>query len=601
MLKRLGFLGASAPLLARPAKRRNIPSSVLNTTKMLSGVTTDPFPPRCQTALRAAAAERGFASKFWVTEPQARRTCNSTIIPNEKPATIYLHVEKAIPLKALSRAVQKRILDEYPPFFGTGVGILSERKKWRAVTAERLIRLLNKREDDRALFIDENIAGNLGLKYSPKDVIDVRPASSIVVYNAEQLDDPFKGEPPKGIAFDAITGKRIGQPAHDVLLAVGILRGYASPMWVAERQIRYLNLELRPECHREAVSAANMAGVVVPLSELPPEARRELVRELRARHPHAFGFDVFYLYNVNGWEATRSRVLVKNMVAVDDKKYPFHFVNVTDLARRKPQYAGFVARYCKGLAPIGPSIFEEVVNEKSVLQHMEARLAVQRKWARRFFFAEDATLRRYFNASCMKQPYLTVPSVRPIAVVNGRLLGRRDEAVLHKFALEHKLSSPLWLTEASAVHLGVHILPRHAKHYVTIGAAVAEVNPEEDGVEGFYNVEDFPDQAEIFSLFPKASKAVHYMLDSKWRPVLGKQRQQFLASQKRRSPLWVSVNECLMSGFEPRPGSRLLAFPVNRSKGDVVGTKLYNSQFTTDPVRVIGLSTVYTRPQGVTL
>ncbi|CAJ1032798.1 hypothetical protein, conserved [Leishmania lindenbergi] len=589
------------PVKVNPATKR-IPLTTLNDVTMLSTVTNTAFSKQCQAVLRDVSKRKLYSSRFWVTQPQSRRSCNAVVLPGQKPTMIHLHVEKVIPLKALSKKDQKQVLDEHPPFFGSGVGILSERKKWKAVMADRLIRLLNPAEEERALFIDVNIAKELGLQYNKKDMIDIRSASSVLVFNSDQLDDPYKGEPQKGLALNAATGKRLGQPAHDILLGVGILRGYTSPMWIAEAQMKYLNLELRANSQKQAVSAPNMTGMIVCLSVLPPKCKQELLSELKKQRPDAFGHDTFFIYNVNGWEATRSRVLVRNMAAVKDKKYPFHFVNLKDLRLQKPQYSSVVTQLTGCRSPLGASALETATPsaDKSEKGDQRDNLLVLQGKRFPFFFAEDATRRRYYNADCMTKPYLMMPSVRPIAILKGRLLGARDENILRTFALKKKLSSPIWVTEFTAERMGVHIAATHKKDYVLIGASAADANPDEEAVDGFYNIGDFAKPEEILSLFPKASKKVHFMLDIKWRAVLGKQRQDYLASLKRDVPLWISVNECLMSGFEPRPGSTLLSFPTNR-KRDKTGTKLYNSQYTTDPVRVIGLSSVYTRPQGLTM
>ncbi|EPY15992.1 hypothetical protein STCU_11624 [Strigomonas culicis] len=476
-------------------------------------------------------------------------------------------------------------------------------------------RVLNKADEERALFIDVEQCNALKIKYDPKHEIDIRNVSSISIYNADQLFDPYKGELQRGLAIDAITGKRVKQPAHDLLLTVGILRGYTSPMWITEKQLKYLNLELKKGEEPLGVPASDMSGMVVSLSTLPTTCRNTLLKELRDARPDAFGQEVFFLYSVNGWEAMRSRVIVKNMVAINDSSFPFHFVNLRDLMYQKPQFALIVKEIMFHREPLGAILLEEeepstpdgVVPAALNTRMRVPKTVVQRASRSRrqkpfsFFFAEDATLRRYYNAANTTTPHLAVPTVRSMALVNGHLVGRRDEAILRAFALKHKLSSPLWLTESAAARMGVRIPEANKNRYVRIGAGAGSATDMES-VEGFYNLDDFRDPEEVLSLFPKASKRVHFMLDAKWRPVVGLQRQAFLKAQGRSTPLWVSVNECLISGFSPRPGVKPLSFPHRKKGGKSAeeggGTKLYNSQYTSDPVRVIGMSTILVRPQG---
>ncbi|CBH18688.1 hypothetical protein, conserved [Trypanosoma brucei gambiense DAL972] len=598
-------------------KRKRL-STVHTEVSVLSSVTNAPFSPSCQAALRSVAKERHYVKRHWLTLAQSRRSCNAVVLPGEAPTIIHLNVKSVIPFSSVPKSVQKRIMDEHPPFFGSGVGILSTRMKWKSVTGDRLRRFLNEEESDRVLYIDTDIASELGVQVNRKDVIDIRKQSSVSVYSAEQLDDPYKGEPQRGITLNAATGKRLGQPAHDILLAVGILRGYTSPMWVAEKQLKHLNLEVNKGCENEGVLAPNMTGFVVSLSSIPKEAQKELLKELQEDHPDAFGYDLYFIYGVNGWEVMRSRVLVKSMAAVNDPRYPYHFVNVRDFGLQKPKYSAF-AEACDHKVQLlrGKSVRkppephdEDAKNHKldasSIVRSFSITVGASRSPVPiRGFLAEDATLRRYYNAVCLTEPHLAVPAIRSIAVLNGKLVGRRGEAKLRAFALKHKLSSPIWVTPLGAKRMGVGIEKKHINNYVLIGSASIEEYDDDSGGgtnEEFYNIDDLVNPDEVLSIFPKSSKSAHFMLDSKWRPVLGKQRQAFLTSLKRRSPLWVTVSECLMSGFQALPEVKPISFPVAKKGGGVEGGhKLYNSQFTTDPVRVIGLATIYTRPQGTTL
>lgn len=627
----------SAPQTLKSPKRKHLRGKSFEMT-MYSSTNHRRFSAIVQDKLRRATEALGSESMFWITRAQALRTSNAVVLPGERPTVIHLDVSTVVPLLSLSKADQEGILDNYPPFFGMGVGILSDRNKWKVVTAHRLLRLLNVNDDDRVLYVDTARADLLGFKYKPNDVIDVRKASAVELYNSIQLDDPYKGEPQRGVALNGITGKRFSQPAHDILLAVGLLRGYISPMWVPERQMKYLNVEVREECKNDGVMTYDMSGLIVPLSSLPKACIRLLLNLLRRKYPDAFKCDLFFLFGVNQWEASRSRALVKHMSALEDLKYPYFFVNVQEFAFQFPAQGLPLYKVAKKLKPYGRHYIKAAA-EKQLAEDVEARASGKKKgsssqtkkkapsslevlpssllfvrneklWDEqevRCFFAEDATMRRFYNACTMKKPYLLFPSVRAIGILNGRLLGRRDETILHMHALRRKFSSPLWLTTRMAEKMGVRILYRERKKFAVIGPAAAA---EEGGAlysDGFYNIEDFSNNEAILSMFPKSSKNMHFILDGKWRPVMGKFRQDYLASLKYSSTLWISVNECLMSGFEPDPSAARYYFPSAKStkKAKIKGTSaivpIYNSQQTTDPVRVIGLSTFYTRPQGTSM
>lgn len=608
---------------------------------MYSSVNHQRFGKGIQEKLRRAAVASGFESMFWITRAQAQRTSNAIVFPGEKPTVIHLDVATVVPLLSLSKETQEDLLDRYPPFFGMGVGILSDRNKWKVVTAQRLVRFLNARDEERVLYVDTRRAGELGFIYEPKDVIDIRQASAVEVYNSCQLDDPYKGEPQRGVAINGITGKRFSQPGHDILLAVGLLRGYTSPMWVPERQMKYLNVEIKEECKKDGVMTYDMTGLIVPLSSLPKKSINVLLTLLNRKYPDAFKCDLFFLFGVNQWEASRARALVKHMGALQDLKYPYFFVNVQEFALQFPSYGLLLYTAAQKIKPYGREYIEAAAkkmlsdqaeamasskkvkkpskNDKSktsassleVLPNSLLFVREEKLWGEnkvRCFFAEDATMRRFYNACCMTKPHLVFPSVRAIGILNGKLVSSRDETLLHMHALKHKFSSPLWLTIPAAEKMGVGILPRQRKKYIVIGSAAAAQESGQSQSEGFYNIMDFSNSEAILSMFPISRKNMHFILDGKWRPVPGNFRQEYLSSLKYSTALWISMNECLMSGFQPVPSAVVHHFPeANRkikSTSPLKGPKftpIFNSQQTTDPVRVIGLSHFYVRPQGTSM
>ncbi|EPY15991.1 hypothetical protein STCU_11625 [Strigomonas culicis] len=79
------------------------PPTVLKAARMVSSVTRHAFSPRHQAVLREVARRSGYASHSWLTSAQARRTANTFIVPGATPTTLHLHVERVVPLLALSR------------------------------------------------------------------------------------------------------------------------------------------------------------------------------------------------------------------------------------------------------------------------------------------------------------------------------------------------------------------------------------------------------------------------------------------------------------------------------------------------------------------
>ncbi|CUG90103.1 Hypothetical protein, putative [Bodo saltans] len=691
--------------------------------RMESSVTKDPFPRAAQETLNAIAHERGYTSSYWFTLAQCQRSLGAKLRPHETPTLITLAVQAVIPFPTLPKELRETITDQHPAYFAGGVGILSHRYKWNAVLAKRLVQQLNPNDEDRAFYVDVEFAQEtLGITPNPKDVIDIRAQSSVWLYNGDQLTDPFKAAPANGIALNALTGRRLGQPGHDILLAAGILRGYTSPYWVAESQIIKLrSTALTKEGSLAGVAVPTLSGTVVSLASLPDKQLRDKLRlelfaafHLWGRHfegdipqrlvdlimrlpssssknsptttsdnthtataivptssppSHHQGGQLadapsismtttssssdvvvasglaelegmverclerhpaWLLFGSNGWEATRSEILVRAMIQLQQanersggnnmatmtlsphttasqqqlitaiEKYTY--VNLEEVALRYPQY------------------------ETSVQDRLASTTGPATAGTSSFFRLDDVTRRVYFNAAAFDHPHYIAPLTRTIAIVDGKLAGKRAESALRMHALRRQFSSPVWVSARGAKLLGVGIVNGASGFTIPQGGDTAV------GSNAFYNIDDVEDRDALLKLHPIDAKYLmkdkgntkHMMLvNGSWRPVFGIRRKKLLSSHKRKLALWVSTNEVIMSGVSIKAGclAPYRAFTSSRSKdasskrskasnngeendGDddgeeeeECGRTLYNSEETTDPVRVIGLTAFYARPQ----
>lgn len=695
--------------------------------RMESSVTKDPFPPAAQVILNNIAHERGYKSPYWFTLAQCRRSLGAKLRPHETPTFITLAVQSVIPFASLPKDVQERIADQHPAYFAGGVGILSHRYKWNAVLAKRLVQQLNPEDAPRAFYVDVEFAQET-LKITPaaKDVIDIRAQSSVWLYNGDQLKDPFKAAPAQGVALNALTGRRIGQPGHDILLAAGILRGYTSPYWVAEAQIPKLSAVLTTAGVASGVAVPTLTGTVVPLAAVTDDALREqlrlelfgafhlwgknldgdvplrlleLVQECRRseststasstsslpssppssslvaeprspitrtassnvkelegivkkcleRHP------TWLLFGANGWEATRSEVLVRAMfrlchvfeaatavnststVGFSNAIDKFAYVNLEEIALRYPEHEATIHAILGCTATAGVHVDGAADDSRRGTKTVPPPSPPQTPAATvPSFHLEVVTRRTYYNAAAFEMPHYIAPLTRPIAIVDGKLAGRKAESALRHHALLRQFSSPVWVTRRGAKLLGVTIDPK------ATGFSLP-TNGEGVGSNGFYNIDDVTDRAALLNLYPVDARYLrpgslrHMMLfNGSWKPVFGVKRKKLLTSYGRKTSLWVSTSEVIMGGLSIKPGARqpynaMASSTTSRSKAAATSAKqeaqseasngqvegedeaddgatadddewgskrlIFNSEETSDPVRVVGLTAYYARPQ----
>ena len=535
--------------------------TVLVRAVAMSAITNCPLPFRAQSDVAKAAKTNNYGSPYWSTLSQIRRGLRGVLKPGEKPVETFLDIGSVVPFKSLPESVQRDVMRKHPPYFESPVGILSSGFKWNSVGATRLKRVLLQ-DDFRSLWVEEPFAAVLsGPKFKLWGRVDISSQSKFFLYNAEQLVYPSRGEPPVGVAIDFVTGKRVAQPAHDVLLATGILRGYDTPLWINKKQLSLLSRE--PPKRALPVSACTMEGICVPLSSIKnPRLLKLLTTRL---HDSQFTKTAIYIFNANGWERSLSAAVATAFKA--------HVIN------------GSVCRQWVNIDEVEAAIPDMQCDVAIGAPRVDLSLV---------------TAREFYNVGEFKDPHLVTTPNRPIAILNGRLLGKQDETRLRIHSLARKFSSPLWLTARTAKSMGVGI-KKNEKPIVLERRTTGDVT--------VYNLDDFVNPKQIITQFPHAGKSnVHKILESGWKVVLGKHKQKTLGATRRASKLWVSSSEVVISGFRLKPDvqptslsrdNRSAARDADGDEGSADSTRvLYNAQQTTDPVRVIGLSPYYVRPQG---
>ncbi len=535
----------------------------------LSAVTNKPLPFRAQNDCGKVAQLRNFQSPYWSTAAQIRRGLNSSVKPGEQPVKTALEIDSVVLFKTLPTPVQQRILAAHPPYFDTSVGILSSGFKWNSVGAVRLKRVLQT-DEFRSLYVETGFAQLLSGSDWKAKPIDISSESSFELFNAEQLVHPSRGAPLLGCAIDIVTGKRIPQPAHDNLVSLAIIRGYQSPMWVNAMQIPLLSLKIRPGA--KPVVASTLAGEVVPLTSIEAKSRKQY----QAKMPLNSSLrSANYIYSNGVWERTTSKLVNTALLrACTDNNLPMcrQWISIEDLSPGVSLLKGSVVR---------------------------VDLAA-------------ATKREFYNIEEMLKPHLAVSPNRSIAIVNGRLAGKREELRLKLHGIQNKFYSPLWLTARTAANMGVGI-KKNAK-------PISLERSSSKGSMTLYNIDDFTRPGSI--LKDKCEKLVksrvHMVLDSEWKNVLGRHKLAALNSCNRSSNLWVAASEVVIAGYTLKQGAQPV---VLGTRGSVITERgaqkdeedddedeeeeecessrlLYNSMDTTDPVRVMALSPYYSRPQG---
>ena len=97
------------------------------------------------------------------------------------------------------------------------------------------------------------------------------------VFNADQLLVPSQGEPLRGLALSP-SGRRLPQPANNILIATALVRQYTSPYWVTSKQAKRMGLTVDTA---HAVKAPTLNGRGVPLGSLRRSVQEWLIAEFR--------------------------------------------------------------------------------------------------------------------------------------------------------------------------------------------------------------------------------------------------------------------------------------------------------------------------------
>ena len=250
------------------------------TRKFASPTTNQPFSSNVQAQLQRAVVHKNLllhASRYWVTHSQAVRLCGTRPKKGSVSTKVKVYSETVVPFESIEASQRKALLSTTPPYFGLGVGIFVE-GRWKQINRPlSLLAQLNPTMADRRLYIDTNTAIDLGLLAGkvPKNAVAIKSDSRLRLYHASQLESPERCVPPEGLAVNPSTGRRWTQPAHDVLVAAGVLMGYVSPMWLTSKQAE-MHFGVRIVKERNTVTTHLREGTAVQWKLLPTSAKTAL-------------------------------------------------------------------------------------------------------------------------------------------------------------------------------------------------------------------------------------------------------------------------------------------------------------------------------------
>ena len=401
---------------------------------MLSSVTNEPFPPGAQTLLSDAYDTRGFTSPYWCTLAQARRSLNVDIRPGEHPTKIFLAVEEVVPFRTLPSNVSRMILDDPPPYFAGGVGILAETFKWNSVLAARLVHRLNPEGDERVLFIEKKFAG-LGAEFSAKEMLTFEMSLRCMYNGMTDGSIPCNAGTWGGARCEHWEAR--ASAAHDELSRSASCA--ATPLLIDQREEPHtLHVTLTNSGKNKGVTVSTMQGTVVALTHIRKVNPRladeltELFHKQSHHHRLADGSQA-YVYTVAGWELSKSRAMSKAYLQLLEPSElsltkPNLFVNLRDLEANPVNHKEPLPR-----------------SELTKLHSMEPSISL-----------DELTKKVYYNAAETDAPhYIAIESANRCRQRTPRRRPIRGDPP-HR---ARKFSSPLWFTERGATLCGVAILP----------------------------------------------------------------------------------------------------------------------------------------------
>ena len=551
--------------------------------KMLSPVSGRPFTLVTQGVLRQHANKKKFSSPYWVTAGQASRVFGTIPAFGQQPVSTFFGVRAVYKLSDIATEQAAYIMRTSPPYFNDGVGVLAgDTGDWKLIGQNELRqRLLDEAGDERPLFVDEAYVKQKGLNIvTASQPTVVSDFCRISLYNADQMIQPMRCKPLRGLAISAATGMRFPQPAHDTLVSAAVLFGCVSPLWMTKSQaVKLFHTRL---VYRRGVDVPTARGLAAPLVCLPPSIQQVIQgRPLVDQVAHSN----FWLYSHTGWMELRQTSFGRHTVLT---------------AMSKIQAAKNLG--ANGNLWVDLNVLDSCLEDQATT----AALLFQDEYIDMPLVSiTDLSHQTFYNVECAENPSACCPKSQPMIIANGRPAVHYERESLLKsiLAKEKRYTSPIWLDSKHAKLLGVAIKDEEldsglirSRHYVY-------------PVQEFYGLSDFTDQEAVFREFPFSGADIHgkpgsvpaaeqhQMLYVSWRPVVGTARLSFLDSVHAMRPnpsrLWISRSDSVHFTKYLKRGAVMHSFPP--PKECRVGRPLYNSEQTTDPVRVLALSRFRTK------
>ena len=581
----------------RPISKKQLFATRLTRAKFTSPCTLGVFARPIQEQLRDSIARRpdvtatkcGALDKYqyWLTMPQALRQFNTMPRFGAAPTKVTNGASNVVPLEALKDLQQHYVLQTYPPFFSTGVGIFFD-WKWHKVAAPAMVKHLNPSGKDRALFLDVDACEDNGFDVSEKHLrtIELAGICDKVMYCADQMEHPHKVFPTRGLALNPTTARRFAQPGHDVLVTASLLRGYVSPFWLTETQItRFYRTTLDKKFASDFVEVPGRTAVLVKLSALPKDIAAQVLHEYPPP-PASNREGLTMALDGGNWEV----VLHETVLLAMAKKCtsPEELAMWVSLSTLR-----YLSQKWNAKAPSW-SFVNLGGNQAAALKDFLNSNVDRDGWLDQ----APVTTMRLYNAECAANPRMILPQRKNIALtIGGSSIHSRFVSLVMKHAHHRHYLSPIWMTPLDVLRvpgLGVKN-----------GEKPLEISAASQPREMLYNVADLEPESvrQLLAKRPAPSDAAtaHYTFVISWQQVQSVARQRLLTAAKREQQLWLSHAEIVLNGLMLKAEAvpvQLTVGSTGRSRdkkggGDGV-RKLYNAEQTTDPVRVTALSLMKT-------
>lgn len=535
--------------------------------------------------------------QYWVTFSQALRQFNTMPRIGTIPAKVTNGATRVVPISAIKDQEEHYLLQNHPPFFNTGVGVFSD-WKWHRIQVPAMAKFLNPQRATRKLFIDVDACEDSGFTIESKtEPLELKGVCDRLMFCADQMEQPQKIFPIRGLALNPTNGRRYSQPAHDVLVTAALLRGYLSPYWLTENQItRFFRVGLEKKNINDFVQVPGRVAILVKLTSLKKDLREQVLKTfppppLQEREGLSVALDG------GNWEIVLHQTILQAMSSICQNPDEMElWVSVSTL------------RYLSKTWNEGAPTFAFVNCHDATLNWQTTKRSSVEDHLRHFLNKEVGpnnwidqaalTTMKLYNAEATTHPKAILPQNKNLALLGGKSIHHKIMPQLMKHAFENDFLSPIWLSPLDVIRI-----PNLA---IKPGEKPLEISEKNQPRETLFNIDDLePESVErLLNQYPAprdSNEKPYIFLVKNWQTILNANRVKVLKNAPGYTKqLWLNNSDIVFLSLNLKPDVEGVQTNVTsespskerqKARGRAEGVRrLFNVAQTTDPIRVSALS-----------